>query len=171
MKRRISSIVTALLTLLIILLIVILGVQAYNRFIAHDETANVFGYNHRTVLTGSMEPTLPVGSMTFTKEQDQYAVDDIVMFIEDGEVITHRIIEKDGDAFITKGDANNTPDETEIKKEQIMGSVVMTIPYIGYLYIWLISPIGMGCLLAGCAVWYIWIGRIRGAEDETEEKA
>ena len=171
MKKMISKLITVLLSLLIILLIVILGVQSYNKFIAHDETANVFGYNHRTVLTGSMEPTLPVGSMTFTKEQNQYAVNDIVMFTDNGTVITHRIIEKNGDSFVTKGDANNTPDEKEITQEQIMGSVVMTIPYIGYLYIWLMSPIGMICLFAGCAVWYIWTGRNRGAEDETEEKA
>ncbi|MFQ6860858.1 MAG: signal peptidase I [Beduini sp.] len=170
MKRLIQKFITILLSLLIGLLMIILGVQTYNKFILHDETANIFGFNYRSVLTGSMEPTLPVGSMAFTKEQKQYAVNDIVMFEEDGVIITHRIIEQNNDHFITKGDANNTPDEKEITQEQIMGSVIMAIPYIGYLYIWLKSPIGIICLFVICAIWYIWTGRNRGAEDETEEK-
>lgn len=168
MKKLIQKSGAFVLSLFVVILIIILGVQAYNKFVIHDVTANIFGFNYKTVLTGSMEPTLPVGSMAFTKEQDSYNVNDIVMFKENGEIITHRIIESGNGYVITKGDANNAQDD-EITEQQIMGKVILKVPYIGYLYIWLQSPIGILCIFAVCVIWYTWIGRKRGAEDETEK--
>jgi signal peptidase len=50
---------------------------------------------------------------------------------------THRIISQSGTPdrrfFLTKGDANNTPDIREISQREIIGKVVITIPFFGYV--------------------------------------
>ena len=50
-------------------------------------------------------------------------LNDIISYEEDGNIITHRLIKKEEDTFITKGDFNNYQDKP-IKKEQIIGKVI-----------------------------------------------
>ena len=56
---------------------------------------------------------------------------DIITFKnEDNELITHRIMEIDGDKLVTKGDANNTEDKT-ITKDAVIGKVISVYPRLG----------------------------------------
>lgn len=157
-----------MLGILVCLLIIILGIQAYNKLIVHDETAGILGYNYKTVLTGSMEPVIPVGSIVITKEQSSYEMEDIISFQEEGSVITHRIISIDRERYITKGDANNVADTEEVQQKQILGKVILTIPLLGYLVMWLMSPVGIISLFIIMGIWYIATGRNRGAGNEKE---
>lgn len=92
----------------------------------------------KNVLTGSMEPAISVGSIIVTKPADEYKIGDIITFQFLGEIpITHRIynigIDEEGISyFITKGDANEEPDERLVRKEEIIGRVLFDIPFIGY---------------------------------------
>lgn len=87
------------------------------------------------VITGSMEPTVGVGSLVFTKPQGEYAQNDIVAFEKDGRTITHRIVKvsKNNNVtnYSTKGDANNAPDTLEVTSKDIVGKSIFIIPYIG----------------------------------------
>ena len=157
-----------MLGILVCLLIIILGIQAYNKLIVHDETAGILGYNYKTVLTGSMEPAIPVGSIVITKEQSSYEIEDIISFQEEGAIITHRIISIDRERYITKGDANNVADTEEVQQKQILGKVILTIPLLGYLVMWLMSPFGIISLFIIIGIWYIATGRNRGAGNEKE---
>lgn len=157
-----------MLGILVCLLIIILGIQTYNKLIVHDETAGILGYNYKTVLTGSMEPAIPVGSIVITKEQSSYEIEDIISFQEKGSVITHRIISIDRERYITKGDANNVADTEEVQQKQILGKVILTIPLLGYLVMWLMSPVGIISLFMIIGIWYIATGRNRGAGNEKE---
>lgn len=168
MRKIITKAGTLVLGILVCLLIIILGVQAYNKLIVHDETAGILGYNYKTVLTGSMEPAIPVGSIIITKEQSSYEIEDIISFQEEGSVITHRIISIDRERYITKGDANNVADTEEVQQKQILGKVILTIPLLGYLVMWLMSPIGIISLFIIIGIWYIATGRNRGAGNEKE---
>jgi len=94
------------------------------------------------VRTGSMTPKIPVGSAIFSRETSSYKYNDIITYISQDIVngqpredyITHRIVDINIDGtFITKGDANNTADFDPVKKENVVGKVVFTIPYIGYV--------------------------------------
>lgn len=136
--------------------------------LVHDETAGILGYNYKTVLTGSMEPVIPVGSIVITKEQSSYEMEDIISFQEEGSVITHRIISIDRERYITKGDANNVADTEEVQQKQILGKVILTIPLLGYLVMWLMSPVGIISLFIIMGIWYIATGRNRGAGNEKE---
>ncbi len=101
-----------------------------------------FPLDSRTVLTGSMEPAIPTGSVVFIYPKADYAEGDIVTFkrIESSlEVpITHRIVaaaEGDGDEreFTTKGDANDYADRNPVLESEIYGKVIFHLPFIGYL--------------------------------------
>jgi len=89
-----------------------------------------------TVLSGSMEPVIKTGSIVLVKPISNYKVNDIITFELQKENVTHRIYEKKTkdkiESYITKGDANNASDMREIKKENIVGKVFLSIPYLGY---------------------------------------
>ena len=77
----------------------------------------IMGYQTYDVVSGSMEPEIPVGSLVLVKpaSPSDIEVNDVIAFTSDkdgGAVITHRVIEidKDGASFITKGDANEQKD-------------------------------------------------------------
>ena len=168
MRKIITKGGTLVLGILVCLLIIILGIQTYNKLIVHDETAGILGYNYKTVLTGSMEPAIPVGSIVITKEQSSYEIEDIISFQEEGAIITHRIISIDRERYITKGDANNVADTEKVQQKQILGKVILTIPLLGYLVMWLMSPVGIISLFMIIGIWYIATGRNRGAGNEKE---
>jgi signal peptidase len=98
-----------------------------------------------TVLTSSMNPSYPAGTLVVVKPTDvnQIRLGDVVTYqIKSGqpEVITHRVIQineptKPGDtvSFITKGDANSLPDSPAVKPVQVRGVVWYAVPYIGWV--------------------------------------
>ena len=83
--------------------------------------------------SGSMEPVLSTGSVYLVDTLDDAPQKgDIVMFSspEQGRV-THRVIDipRDG-RFITKGDANNAPDQTGAKEALEQEDIIGTVPTI-----------------------------------------
>ena len=89
--------------------------------------ANVFGYTYFVVATGSMSGTIEVNDIIFVKITKDAKVNDIITFKnKDGSLITHRLVSKNGDKYITKGDVNNVSDE-EISKNQMVGRVVNVV--------------------------------------------
>ena len=75
------------------------------------------------VKTGSMEDGIHAGDYILIIKKNTYHIGDIVTFKKEDYYVTHRIIKKDGKKVITKGDANNTPDE-EIKASSIVVKVI-----------------------------------------------
>lgn len=100
-----------------------------------------------TVLTGSMRPGMPPGSLVVTKPVEPAALktgDAITYQIRSGEpeVVTHRIVSVSKSlggetTFVTQGDANPVRDEAPVKAGQIRGVVWYSIPLIGYVNLWL----------------------------------
>ncbi|NHX35167.1 MULTISPECIES: signal peptidase I [Halolamina] len=93
------------------------------------------------VLSGSMEPAISAGDVVVVESvpPGAIAVDDVVTYSrsDEGATVTHRVIEVDdtGDerVFYTKGDANEDADQRPVPASALVGSVVLTIPYIGYV--------------------------------------
>jgi len=75
------------------------------------------------VKTGSMEYGIHVGDYILIVEKNDYKVGDVVTYTKGDYYVTHRIVKKEGNSVITKGDANNIVDE-EIKASSIIGKVV-----------------------------------------------
>lgn len=100
----------------------------------------LFGLENFIVLTGSMEPVYHIGSMVYVKPAaaDELEVGDAITFrLDEGTAATHRIVEiidnEGAVQYRTKGDANETVDGRLISESDVIGKVVFTIPYIGYL--------------------------------------
>ena len=75
------------------------------------------------VKTGSMEDEIHVGDYILIIKKNNYKVGDIVTYTKEDYYVTHRIVEKNGNKVITKGDANNVVDE-EISVSNIVGKVI-----------------------------------------------
>ena len=94
------------------------------------------GYRPVVVLSGSMEPTFPVGSVIYYKAAsfEQIQEGDPITFHagEDGSLVTHRVVEKQelSSDFITKGDANETADPNPVSYDRVAGRASdVKIPY------------------------------------------
>jgi signal peptidase len=101
----------------------------------------LLGITGYVVLTGSMEPKIPVGSLVYVKETDpsQLSKGEVILFYsaETGEdiPIAHRVVEnRTGDGtLITKGDANEKEDIAPVRYENVIGKVVRSVPGLGRL--------------------------------------
>ena len=111
------------------------------------------GFDVYTVLSGSMEPNLPVGSLIYVKDvapESLEAGDVITYMASEKVVVTHRIVEVVPDEndpsvlrFRTKGDANNSEDEGLVHSKNILGSPIFHIPLLGYVSNYIQNPPGM----------------------------
>ena len=104
------------------------------------------------VVSGSMEPTIPVGSMIFVKpvDGDEIMDGDVIAFYSNGVVVTHRVMENRRleKQFITKGDANEQVDMNWIDYEELLGRVDRHIPMMGEFTAHLTTPLGKIYLFA-----------------------
>ena len=82
--------------------------------------AKIFGIGVLEIQSGSMETELSVGDIIIVKECENYEVNDIVTYkVNDNYLVTHRIIERNGNNFVTKGDSNNVADNEKVSKDKI----------------------------------------------------
>ncbi|MGG2093117.1 signal peptidase I SipW [Bacillus sp. S13(2024)] len=146
----------------------------------------VMGYQFKTVLSGSMEPTFLTGSIIAiepTKDGSKYKKGDVITFKEkDNKLITHRIIDVQNVngkvSYQTKGDNNNGPDLQPVLAENVVGKYAdITVPYVGYLLNYANSKAGAallliipGVLLLGYSAISIF-GAIRSIDSEKKRKA
>lgn len=125
-KAILNKIFDSILNILIIFMVVCLIVAMYsfiNLKVLNNKYTNFFGYTYFEILSGSMEKEIMVDDYVFVKITKDVKENDIVSFIYEDEVITHRIISMDDKKIITQGDNNNVEDEA-ITKNEIIGKVV-----------------------------------------------
>ena len=97
--------------------------------------ARLFGLQVFTILSGSMEPKYPVGSLIYVKSVDPSQVkegDVITFLLSDTVTATHRVvgIVDQGDGalrFRTKGDANDAEDAALVHQNNLLGEPVACI--------------------------------------------
>jgi signal peptidase I len=108
----------------------------------------VAGATPYTVLTGSMTPAYPPGTLVVVRpvDPDQIAVGDVVTYqLRSGEptVVTHRVVSVGVDTttgepvFRTQGDANASPDLEPVQPVQVRGRLWYAVPHLGRVSAWL----------------------------------
>lgn len=122
-----------------------------------------------TVLTSSMEPTLPPGTLVVvrpTPVQDIRLGDVVTYQINPGNpaVVSHRVIEVHAISngtkeFVTQGDNNPSADAAPVTEAQIKGVVWYSVPYVGWASIavghysgWLVPLAAIGLLVYAAAM-------------------
>ena len=132
-NAKIFKKVVEIFTIILIYNIILVAISIEN----NDAIINMFGYKAYVIKTNSMEPTINVNDVVINKKvkQEELNVGDVITFLNEGEVITHRITQIDGDdvvtLYTTKGDNNNIEDVCKITYENIKGKHILTIPYLG----------------------------------------
>lgn len=117
------------------------------------QTSLIPGYQARIVQSGSMEPAISTGALVVVHQQAQYSVGDVITFTTSGSDIptTHRIMSdglQQGElVYYTKGDANNNQDLEPVTLAQILGRVLISIPYLGYVLDFARQPLGFVLLI------------------------
>lgn len=135
-KLSLSSIIYYLvITVFIVVLSILISSKSQTAF-------NIVGYRAYTVLSGSMEPTYYPGDLVIVKNKNRVDLEenDVITFIDDNEIVTHRIIEKTTEGYKTKGDNNNVEDSTILTDSNIIGEVAFKIPKAGYVTQFLAKP-------------------------------
>lgn len=126
----------ALLSSLVLVLVMALAVVSF--------VPRAFGYMPFAVLSGSMEPELPVGSMVFVRQVEPTDIavgDNATFYRSDGAVVTHQVYEVDPVAQMigTQGIANKNADgsimhDTEQTPfSRVIGTVSFCVPYLGFV--------------------------------------
>lgn len=137
----------------------------------------ILGYTELAVLTGSMQPTIPVGSLIYVKEVEPSTlqVGDVVTYQLEGDtMVTHRVVEVNPDEnyVVTQGDANEDSDG-EITFDRIVGKMDFHLPYLGYISMNIRTKTG---ILAICGTLIViilltFIPEIFSNEEDKEEKS
>lgn len=106
----------------------------------------LLGLQPYAIVSGSMEPSLPVGTVVYaeTTDGEQLCEGDIAAFWRNDEVIVHRIlsVDENSGALITKGDANSDPDMHPVPYQNVLGRVVFSMPVAGTMLMMLGSTTG-----------------------------
>jgi signal peptidase len=129
-------------------------------------------YRTFSVLSGSMSPTIPVGSMIFDREVEasELVPGDVVTFHPPGQadkLVSHRVVrieeKKTGRFLVTRGDANGVTDDWRIPAQGRGLRYEFHVPYLGYVVGGLLTPVGRlvaltlaALWLGGLALWTIW---------------
>ncbi|MBQ4639177.1 MAG: signal peptidase I [Clostridia bacterium] len=139
-KATIRTITTVMVFIAIIFAFLISGIR-------------IFGFQVYGVLSGSMEPAYPVGSLVYVKacDVDELKVRDVITFSASAKtVVTHRIVEVVPDEnnpnikrFRTRGDANDDVDASLVGEADIIGKVVFSVPHLGNVASYIQQPPGI----------------------------
>ena len=132
-RRCFRWLIGIILNILIVLVTIFIIIGIYYLFqikILNKGYANLFGYTFFQVATGSMSDTIEIGDVIIVRITKEIEENDIIVYKEEENYITHRLILKNGEELRAKGDANNSEDKP-IKLEQVLGKVEIIIPKIG----------------------------------------
>ena len=106
-------------------------------------------YKSFVVLSSSMEPKVKMGSVAVVRPEKDYKIGDIITFgamSRTESPTTHRIAEIKNEngqiLYVTKGDANNAPDQQTVREREILGKVLFSVPYAGYAVAKAKTPVG-----------------------------
>lgn len=124
----------------------------------------LFGGAALTILSGSMTPTYPVGSVVVVRPVEPVDVKegDVITYAEPGgSFTTHRVVDVNTDptgerSFTTKGDANRGEDTEPVTAEALRGKVWFGVPYLGRVRDAVSSPVGLISILALAALVLSW---------------
>lgn len=135
-----------------------------------------------TVLSGSMSPTIPTGSVVLVKPVDPQAIEagDVITFQTApgvAQFVTHRVVRVQHDtdplSFVTKGDANRGEDIDPVPAGAVRGEVWFHVPYLGTLSEAVKGPRGIGLLAAGAGVVLLAaaVRRLRAARESASSES
>lgn len=100
--------------------------------VAAISVPRLLGYSAYAVRSGSMEPLIPTGAAVLIRPAHELPqVGEIALVSEDGHLVLHRVVARSATDFQTKGDANETPDPVLLTVDDLRGTFVYFVPWLG----------------------------------------
>lgn len=141
--------------LVIVSIVIVIGLYYIVQIkVLKKDYGDIFGYTFFEVATGSMYPTMGVGDVVIVKLAEEVSENDIIVYKDGENFVTHRLIKKDGNKLTAKGDANNSEDKP-VEIDNVLGKVIKIIPEFGIIRRILLSPEIVGLVVALVIVFYI----------------
>lgn len=137
--RKIARVIVSFLTLFFVFFSILVIIMSF------------VGIEPNIMLTGSMKPQIPVGSICFINKKYSYnnlKVNDIIVYTTPQYRVIHRIVRKTNEGYKTKGDNNKREDVAVITKDIYYGKYLFSIPYVGYIVTKLQNKYGKFLLVA-----------------------
>jgi signal peptidase I len=103
---------------------------------------SIAGWSPVVVMSGSMEPTVGTGDVLMVDTASEQAIGQrsIIVFERGGETIAHRVFAvEEADLvteFVTKGDANPSPDSARVDAAEVRGTGRLIVPLVGLPVVW-----------------------------------
>ena len=111
-------------------------------------------YKILVVLSGSMEPDIKTGAVVLVKPVSEYSVGDVITFgpvTKTKPPTTHRIVDVEVQSgsmlYVTKGDANEDPDGRPVAEKDVLGKVLFSVPYFGFVIDFARKPLGFALII------------------------
>ena len=114
MKKPIAATVCSVVGIILLALVIVVCIPL--------TVPRIAGYQIYTVISGSMEPAIPTGSLVYVKNTAPSGIEkgDVIAFygsLENGSII--------------KGDANAKEDMEPVSYENFLGKVTLSVPMLG----------------------------------------
>ncbi len=138
----------------------------------------LMGYEIYNVVSGSMEPEIPVGSAIYVEAvpPEEVQEGDVIAFWSNDSVIAHRVLRNklvEG-TFTTKGDANAEEDMNDIEYAALIVRVATHYPMLGQMMVLYTSSVGkvyVVCFAACGCMFHILAGRLRERRKRRQAEA
>lgn len=135
------------------------------------------GYEIYNVVSGSMEPEIPVGSVVYVKAEQPEMISEgeIIAFWSNETTVIHRVVRNQTveGIFITKGDANAGEDMNDVPYDAVIGRVCAHYPFLGEMLVLYTSKVGKAyaiCFAACGAMFNILAARLRERRARRNER-
>ena len=133
----------------------LVGYFFVSKLILKQEVPFLFGKGTIVAVSNSMEPSISAGDLLIIEQTENYDIGDIVVFENDGLIMTHRIVALKDREFVTRGDSVEDADDNLLSANEIIGKVTSNLQGIGNVMLFFQSPVGIIIVL--CIVLCIWI--------------
>lgn len=170
MSRKLAAALCTVLGTLILVVVIVAGLAT--------TVPRLMGYEIYHIVSGSMEPEIPVGSVIYVEpvQPEGLAQGDIIAFWREDAVVAHRVVENrriDGE-ITTKGDANEQEDIEPVAYGDVIGVVREHFPYLGSVLVLFATTVGKVYVVgfAACGAMLNILGsriRRRAREDDGAE--
>jgi signal peptidase I len=127
-----------------------------------------FGRASYVVTSGiSMQPLFHAGDLAVVRAADDYQVGDVVAYRSRylHTIVLHRIVAREGDRYLFKGDNNDFVDPEQPMRSQLVGTLWLRVPHAGTI----LRTLPIAGLLAGLAVLLL-LGNWAGARRESSHR-
>ncbi len=125
-------IISYIISILCLILCIFITIEVINANQQH-RPPRVFGLSVSFVPTSSMEPTINAGEYVLysNTDFDSVEVGNVIVYENSsGMYIIHRVIEKNENYLITKGDNNAIEDNEKITPNMVYGKYIMTLHFL-----------------------------------------